>query len=104
MIISTTDRIPGKEITEVLGIARGNVVRAKHAGKDIMAALKSIVGGEISQYTELMTDARDQAIQRMIADAESKGADAVINVRFVTSMIAATMAELLAYGTAVKYE
>ena len=104
MIISTTDRIPGKEITEVIGIARGNVVRAKHAGKDIMAALKSIVGGEISQYTELMADSRDQAIQRMIADAESKGADAVINVRFVTSMIAQSMAELLAYGTAVKYE
>ena len=104
MIISTTDRIPGKEITEVIGIARGNVVRAKHAGKDIMAALKSFVGGEISQYTELMADSRDQAIQRMIADAESKGADAVINVRFVTSMIAQSMAELLAYGTAVKYE
>jgi len=104
MIISTTDGIPGHEIKEILGIARGNVVRAKHIGKDILAGLKGIVGGEISQYTELMTEARDQALNRMIADAEAKGANAVLNVRFVTSMIAQTMSELLAYGTAVKYE
>ncbi|MBA7688152.1 hypothetical protein ES703_96629 [subsurface metagenome] len=104
MIVSTTDSIPGKEIKEILGIARGNVVRAKHIGKDIMASLKGIVGGEIDQYTELMTDARDQAFERMITDAQKQGANAVINVRFVTSMIAQTMSELLAYGTAVRYE
>ena len=104
MIVSTTDSIPGKEIKEILGIARGNVVRAKHIGKDIMASLKGIVGGEIEQYTELMTDARDQAFERMVTDAQKQGANAVINVRFVTSMIAQTMSELLAYGTAVRYE
>jgi len=104
MIISTTDNIPGKKVKEILGIVRGNVVRAKHIGKDIMAGLKGIVGGEIKQYTELMTDARDQATERMIIDAQKKGADAIVNVRYVTSMIAQTMSELLAYGTAVKYE
>ncbi|MBT3300129.1 MAG: heavy metal-binding domain-containing protein [Candidatus Marinimicrobia bacterium] len=102
MIITTTETIPNQEIKEVLGIAKGNVVRAKHIGKDIMAGLKSIVGGEIGSYTELMTDARKIAIERMIVDAENQGADAVVNVRFVTSMIAQTMSELLAYGTAVK--
>ncbi len=102
MIVSTTDSIPGKDIKEVLGVARGNVVRAKHIGKDIMANLKGLVGGEITQYTELMTDARDQAVERMIADAQKMGANAIVNVRFVTSMIAQTMSELLAYGTAVK--
>ncbi|NOZ08913.1 MAG: YbjQ family protein [FCB group bacterium] len=102
MIVSTTETIPGKEIKESLGVAMGNVVRAKHIGKDILAGLKGIVGGEIRQYTELMADARDEALKRMTADAKAKGADAVINVRFVTSMIARTMSELLAYGTAVK--
>ncbi|MDT8389706.1 MAG: YbjQ family protein [Lentisphaeria bacterium] len=101
MIISTTDTIPGREIAEILGVCRGNVVRAKHLGKDIMAGLKGIVGGEISEYTELMTEARDQAFNRMVAEARAQGADAVVNVRFVTSMIAQTMSELLAYGTAV---
>jgi uncharacterized protein YbjQ (UPF0145 family) len=104
MVVSTADRIPGKEIKEILGIAKGNVVRAKHIGKDIVAGLKGIVGGEIEQYTELMTDARDQAFDRMIADAQKMGANAVINVRFVTSMIAQAMSELLAYGTAVRCE
>lgn len=104
MIVTTTDSIPNHEIREILGIAKGNVVQSKHVGKDIMAGLKGIVGGEIEEYTELMTDAREQAFKRMVADAESKGANAVINVRFVTSMIAQTMSELLAYGTAVKYE
>ncbi len=102
MIVSTTDNLPGYEIQEVLGVARGNVVRSKHIGKDILAGLKGLVGGEIRQYTELMTDARDVAYARMIEDAKKQGADAVINVRFVTSMIAQTMSELLAYGTAVR--
>ena len=102
MIVSTTDCIPGQEIKKILGIARGNVVQSKHIGKDIMAGLKGIVGGEIEQYTELMTDAREEAFKRMLADAEAMGANAVINVRFVTSMISQSMSELLAYGTAVK--
>lgn len=104
MIVSTTDCIPGQEIKKILGIARGNVVQSKHIGKDIMAGLKGIVGGEIEQYTELMTDAREEAFKRMLADAEAMGANAVINVRFVTSMISQSMSELLAYGTAVKCE
>ncbi len=102
MIVSTTDCIPGQELKKILGIARGNVVQSKHIGKDIMAGLKGIVGGEIEQYTELMTDAREEAFKRMLADAEAMGANAVINVRFVTSMISQSMSELLAYGTAVK--
>ena len=104
MIVSTTDCIPGHEIKKILGIARGNVVQSKHIGKDIMAGLKGIVGGEIEQYTELMTDAREEAFKRMLSDAEAMGANAVINVRFVTSMISPSMSELLAYGTAVKCE
>ncbi len=104
MIVSTTDCIPGQEIKKILGIARGNVVQSKHIGKDIMAGLKGIMGGEIEQYTELMTDAREEAFKRMLADAEAMGANAVINVRFVTSMISQSMSELLAYGTAVKCE
>ncbi len=104
MIVSTTDCIPGQEIKKILGIARGNVVQSKHIGKDIMAGLKGIVGGEIEQYTELMTDAREEAFKRMLADAEAMSANAVINVRFVTSMISQSMSELLAYGTAVKCE
>ena len=104
MIVSTTDCIPGQELKKILGIARGNVVQSKHIGKDIMAGLKGIVGGEIEQYTELMTDAREEAFKRMLADAEAMDANAVINVRFVTSMISQSMSELLAYGTAVKCE
>lgn len=102
MIVCTTETIPGHEIVEVLGIVRGNVVRAKHIGQDIVAGLKGIIGGEISEYTDLMTESRDQAYQRMVADAEQLGADAIVNVRFVTSMIESSMSELLAYGTAVK--
>ena len=104
MIVSTADSIPQREITKILGIAKGNVVQSKHIGKDIMAGLKGIVGGEIEEYTDLMTEARDQAYKRMVTDAENMGANAVINVRFVTSMIAQTMSELLVYGTAVQYE
>jgi uncharacterized protein YbjQ (UPF0145 family) len=102
MIISTTEGVAGREISEHLGIVRGNTVRAKHVGKDILAGLKTIVGGEIGGYTEMFTEARVQAEERMIAEAEELGADAVINVRFVTSMVAMGTSELLAYGTAVK--
>lgn len=103
MLIITTDNVPGKEITQVLGIARGSTVRARNVGRDIFASLKNIVGGEISEYTRLQAESREQAIQRMIQDAERMGADAIINVRFTTAMIMQGTAEILAYGTAVKY-
>lgn len=102
MIITTTDFIPGKEILEVVDIVRGSTVRARHIGRDFVAGLKQIVGGEISEYTKLMADAREEAIDRMIADAERIGADAIINVRFTTSGIMQNASEVLAYGTAVK--
>jgi uncharacterized protein YbjQ (UPF0145 family) len=102
MIISTTDFIPGREIEEVVDIARGSTVRARNIGRDIFAGLKNIIGGEISEYTKLMADSREHAIERMIADAKSIDADAVINVRFTTSMISQGTAEILAYGTAVR--
>ncbi|MGY8786874.1 MAG: YbjQ family protein [Fidelibacterota bacterium] len=102
MIITNTDSVPNREVTEILGVVRGNSVRAKHIGRDLMAGLKGIVGGEISGYTELLADSREEAYKRMTEKAESLGADAILNVRFVTSMIAQTMSEMLAYGTAVK--
>ena len=104
MIITNTETVPGREVSEILGMVRGNSVRAKHIGRDIMAGLKSIVGGEIKGYTELLADAREEASKRMIREAENLGADAVLNVRFVTSMVASTMSEMLAYGTAVKLQ
>jgi len=102
MIITTTENIPHKEIQEVLGVARGSTVRAKNIGRDIFAGLKNIVGGEIQEYTKLQADSREQALQRMIKDAESMGADAIVNVRFSTSMVMQGAAEILAYGTAVR--
>ena len=102
MIISNTDFVTGREIDEVIDIARGSTVRARNLGRDIFAGLKNLIGGEISEYTKLMADAREQAIQRMIGDAESLNADAIINVRFTTSMVMQGCSEILAYGTAVK--
>ena len=102
MIVVTTETVPGREVTEVLGLVRGNAVRAKNIGRDIMAGLKNIVGGELGAYSELMQEAREQATQRMISEAESWGADAVVNLRYNTSAIANAAAEILAYGTAVK--
>ncbi|MCB0549966.1 MAG: YbjQ family protein [Phaeodactylibacter sp.] len=102
MLITTTDFIPGREIVEVLDIVRGSTVRARNVGRDIFAGLKSLVGGEIHEYTRLMADAREQAIDRMIADAEEVGADAVINVRFTTAGVMQGASEILAYGTAVR--
>lgn len=104
MIIVTTDSIPGHRIKETLGIARGNTIRAKHIGKDILAGLRMLIGGEIKEYTEMLTEARNAALQRMEWDAQNRGADAVVNVRFVTSQVMAGAAELLAYGTAVTLE
>lgn len=102
MEISTTEFIPGKEIAEIKGIARGSTVRARNVGRDIFAGLKNIVGGEISEYTKLQAHSREQALQRMKEDAEKMGADAIVNVRFTTSMIMQGASEILAYGTAVK--
>ncbi len=102
MIITTTDTIPGKEISEILDIARGSTVRARNIGKDLFAGLKNIVGGEITEYTKLMAEAREKAMERMIEDAKYLGADAIINVRFATANVMAGCSEILAYGTAVK--
>ncbi|TOF07916.1 hypothetical protein CGJ29_09305 [Vibrio parahaemolyticus] len=102
MIYTTTDTIPGKEIAEVRGVVTGNVVQSKHIDRDLMAGLKSIVGGEIRGYTEMMTEARDIAIQRMVEQANQKGADAIVGIRFTTSSIVDGSSEILAFGTAVK--
>lgn len=102
MIISTTDNIPNKEVTEILGIVKGSTVRAKHVGKDIFAGLKSIVGGELKAYTELLNEARGEATNRMILEGQKVNADAIINVRMTTSSVMQTASEILVYGTAVK--
>ena len=102
MIITTSYLIPGKEITETLGLVKGNTVRARNIGRDIFAGLKNIVGGEISEYTKLMTQARDEATQRLIQEAEKLNADAIIGVRYTTSNVMQGASEILAYGTAVK--
>ena len=102
MITGNTPEIPGKEISEVLGIVRGNTIRARNLGRDIFAFLKNVVGGEIKEYTKLMADSREEAFSRMIKDAERLGADAIVNVRFTTSMVMQASSEILAYGTAVK--
>ncbi len=102
MILTTTDYIPGYEITQILGVVRGNTVRAKNVASDFVAGLKNLVGGEVDQYTRLLTEAREQALMRMVKQAENLGADAVINIRFTTSAVMQGMAEILAYGTAVK--
>ena len=102
MILSTTDSVPGREVSEIIGIARGSTVRARNVGRDITAMFKNIVGGEISEYTKLQADAREEALVRMVADAEQHGADAIIALRIDTAMIAQGAAEIIAYGTAVK--
>jgi len=102
MIVVSTDFITGKEISETLAVVRGSTIRARNIGRDIFAALKNIVGGEIKEYTKLMADAREEALSRMLKDAEKMGADAVINLRFTTSMVMQGTSEILAYGTAVK--
>lgn len=102
MIVSTTNEVPGAEVAAVLGIARGNTIRARHLGRDIMAGLKGVVGGEVESYTKLMAESREQAIARMIEHAEALGADAIVGMRVATSVLMTTAAEILAYGTAVK--
>lgn len=104
MIVVNCEKIEGKKILQTIGLVKGNTIRAKHLGKDIVAGLRHLVGGEIKEYTEMMSEAREEALKRMVEEAENMGADAVINVRFATSMIMSGVAEILAYGTAVKLE
>lgn len=104
MIISTTFSVPGKRISEILGLVKGNTIRARHIGKDLIALLKHIVGGEIEEYTKVLAESREQSLDRMIAEAEAMKADAIVGVRFTTSSIMGGAAEILAYGTAVKLE
>lgn len=104
MILTTCDTVPGRNITETIGLVRGNAVRARHLGKDITALFKNIVGGELEEYTKLLAESREQSIDRMISEAASLGADAVVALRFSSSEIAAGAAEVLVYGTAVKLE
>jgi uncharacterized protein YbjQ (UPF0145 family) len=102
MIVATTEQIEGKRITETLGLVKGSTIRARHVGRDIMAGLRNIVGGEVKDYTVMLAQAREEALQRMIEQAEEMGANAIIGTRFVTSMVMAGAAEMVAYGTAAK--
>ena len=104
MILINTDNIPGKEITEVLGLVKGSTIRAKHVGKDIVSGLRMLVGGEMREYAEMLEEARSIALAKMSKQAESLGADAVINIRFSTSAVMQGAAEILVYGTAVKID
>ncbi len=104
MLISTTDTIADKKIVKQLGLAKGNTIRARHIGRDIMALLRHIVGGEITDYTKMMAESREQALDRMIEDAQKLGANAVVHLSFSTSMIMGGASEILAYGTAVVVE
>jgi uncharacterized protein YbjQ (UPF0145 family) len=104
MIVVTTDDLPGYRVVKVHGLVRGNTIRARHVGKDIMAVLRNLAGGEITEYTKMMGEAREQAIDRMLEEAESLGANAVLAVRFQTSMVQSGAAEMLCYGTAVSVD
>ena len=102
MLLVTTEQLEGRRIEEVLGLVRGNTIRARHLGRDVMAGLRNVVGGEIKDYTRMLTQARDQAIERMVKEAQALGANAVVGVRFTTSQTMSGAAEILAYGTAVR--
>ena len=104
MILTTTESIKGKRIVHTLGLAKGNTIRARHIGRDIMAMLRNIVGGEITDYTKLLAESREQSLDRMVADGQRLGANAIVEVRFATSVLMGGAAELLAYGTAVVVE
>jgi len=104
MIITTSAQVEGKTITKTIGLVRGSTIRARHLGKDIMAGLRGLVGGEVTEYTKMMAEAREEAIQRMVADAEKNGANAIVSMRFSTSMVMQNAAEVLAYGTGVVLE
>ena len=102
MIVVNTAQVPGRRNVEALGVVRGSTIRAKHIGKDLMAAMRSLVGGEVKEYTEMLVEARNESMRRMETQAEKLGADAVINLRYMTSQVMSGAAEMLAYGTAVK--
>jgi uncharacterized protein YbjQ (UPF0145 family) len=104
MIVSTTETVAGRRIVRTLGLVRGNTIRARHLGKDIMAGLRGMVGGEISEYTKMLAESREQAIDRMIEEAHTLGANAIVSVRFMTSMVMSGAAEILCFGTAVMTE
>ena len=104
MLVTTQDEFADHEITETLGIVRGNTIRARHVGKDILAGLRTIVGGEITEYTKMLAEAREQAIDRMMAEAQKLGAEGIVCMRFTTAAVMRNSAELLAYGTAVKLQ
>ncbi len=104
MILSNTESIPGKQIVQFFGVVSGSTVRAKHIGRDLMASLKNLVGGELKGYTQLLQESRQQAMDRMIEEARLMGANAIVNVRFSTSSVAQGAAELYAYGTAVRVD
>jgi uncharacterized protein YbjQ (UPF0145 family) len=101
MIITTADTIPGRQVVTTIGLVKGNTIRARHLGKDIMAAFRNMVGGEIVEYTKMMGESREQALERMIEDAEQQGANAILAMRFTTSMVMQNASEILAYGTGV---
>lgn len=103
MIIVTTPDLPGARIDRVLGLVRGNTIRARHLGRDVMAALRNVAGGEVTEYTKMLAEAREQAIDRMVEEAQMLGADAIVGVRFQTSMVMKGAAEMLCYGTAVTF-
>ena len=102
MILTTCDTVPGREIDSTLGLCRGSAIRARHVGKDILAGLKNIVGGEMHEYSKLLAETREQALDRMVEDARTQGADAVVAIRYASTAISQGAAEFLAYGTAVK--
>ena len=104
MIIATSAQVEGKTITRTIGLVKGSTIRARHLGRDIMAGFRGMVGGEITEYTKMMAEAREQAIQRMVEDAEKQGANAVVSMRFTTSMVMQSASEILAYGTGVVLE
>ena len=104
MIVVNTETVPGHEVAEALGVVRGSTIRAKHIGRDIMASLRNVVGGEVKEYTEMLTETRNESVHRMKQEARALGADAVVNLRFSTSQVMAGAAELLACGTAVRFK
>ena len=102
MLLTTQDHFNDREIAQTFGLTRGSTIRARHVGKDIMAAVRSVVGGEVTEYTKMMAESREQATDRMIADAEDMGADAIVGIRYTSATVMQTAAEILVYGTAVK--
>ena len=104
MIMVTSDTIPGKRVVEVLGLVRGNTIRARHVGRDILAMIRALIGGEVSEYTKMIAESREQALDRMVAEAQKRNANAIVTLRFTTSSMMQGAAELLAYGTAVRVE